>query len=76
MNLKSMTDVERRAAAKAFKEAWTGRGDEKQDAQNYWRQLLQMIFGVVSPESDVLFEHPVKKEAGKNNIFIDTVYFL
>ena len=40
MNLRPMSDVEKRAAAKAFKEAWTGRGDEKQDAQNFWRMLL------------------------------------
>ncbi len=28
-----MTDVDRRAVAKAFVEAWTCHGDEKQDAQ-------------------------------------------
>ena len=71
MNIRPMTDVEKRSAAKSFVETWTGRGDEKQDAQNYWRELLQSVFGVVKPESEVLFEHPVKKDAGKNNIFID-----
>ena len=71
MNLRPMSDVEKRAAAKAFKEAWTGRGDEKQDAQNFWRMLLSTVYGMTSPETDVLFEYPVKKEAGKNNIFID-----
>ena len=33
----------------AFVEAWTGRGDEKQDAQNFWRQLLQSVYGVEQP---------------------------
>ena len=32
MNIRSMTDVEKRTAAKAFVETWLGRGDEKQDA--------------------------------------------
>jgi hypothetical protein len=32
MNTRSMTDVEKRTAAKAFAETWIGRGDEKQDA--------------------------------------------
>ena len=71
MNIRPMTDVEKRAAAKSFVETWTGRGDEKQDAQNYWRDLLHDIFGVVQPSAEVEFEYPVKKEAGKNNIFID-----
>ena len=61
MNIRPMTDVEKRSAAKAFVETWLGRGDEKQDAQNFWRMLLSTVYGVVSPESDVLFEYPIKK---------------
>ena len=71
MNIRPMTDVGKRAAAKSFVETWTGRGDEKQDAQNFWRDLLHDVFGVVQPSAEVEFEYPVKKEAGKNNIFID-----
>ena len=62
MNIRPMTDVEKRSAAKAFGETWLGRGDEKQDAQNFWRMLLSTVYGVVSPESDVLFEYPIKKD--------------
>lgn len=51
MNLRPMTDVEKRAAAKAFAKAWTGRGDEKQDAQNFWRMLLSNVYGMVSPDA-------------------------
>jgi hypothetical protein len=43
MNIRSMTDVEKRTAAKAFVETWLGRGDEKQDAQNFWRTFLTAI---------------------------------
>ena len=71
MNIRSMTDVEKRAAAKGFVETWTGRGDEKQDAQNFWRELLQSVYGVEKPESDVLFEYPIKNVQTKNTIFID-----
>ena len=49
MKIRQMTDVDKRAAAKAFVEVWTGRGDEKQDAQNFWRQLLQSVYGVEQP---------------------------
>ena len=35
MNIHPMTDVEKRSAAKTFVETWLGRGDEKQDAQNF-----------------------------------------
>jgi len=71
MNIRPMTDVEKRSAAKTFVETWLGRGDEKQDAQNFWRQLLQTVYGVESPESDVLFEYPIKKDVKSSTIFID-----
>ena len=71
MNIRPMTDVEKRAAAKAFVRAWTGRGDEKQDAQNFWRQLLQSVYGVEQPESDVSFEFRVKNDQTGSTIFID-----
>ena len=71
MNIRPMTDVEKRSAAKTFVETWLGRGDEKQDAQNFWRELLQSVFGVEKPESDVLFEYPIKKDVKSSTIFID-----
>ena len=71
MNLRPMTDVEKRAAAKSFVETWTGRGDEKQDAQNFWRMLLSTVYGMVSPESEVDFEYRVKNDQTGSTIFID-----
>ena len=71
MNIRPMTDVEKRSAAKTFVETWLGRGDEKQDAQNFWRMLLSTVYGVESPESDVLFEYPIKKDVKSSTIFID-----
>ena len=71
MDIRPMTEVEKRSAAKTFVETWLGRGDEKQDAQNFWRMLLHSVFGVESPESDVLFEYPIKKDVKSSTIFID-----
>ena len=71
MNIRPMSDVERRTAAKAFVQTWAGRGDEKQDAQNYWRELLQSVYGVEKPEADVSFEFRVKNDLTGSTIFID-----
>ena len=71
MKLRQMTDVEKRRAAKAFIENWKGRGDEKQDAQNFWRDLLQSVYGVEKPEADVSFEFRVRNDQTGSTIFID-----
>ena len=55
-----MTDVQQRAAAKAFVEYWTGRGDEKQETQRFWIDLLRNVYGVAEPEKAIEFEYPVK----------------
>ena len=33
--------------------------------------LLQTVYGVESPEADVLFEYPIKKDANASTIFVD-----
>jgi len=71
MNIRPMTDVEKRASAKAFVKAWLGRGDEKQDAQNFWRDLLHDVYGVANPSSDVSFEFRVKNDQTGSTIYID-----
>ena len=71
MNIRHTTEVDKRTAAKSFVETWTGRGDEKQDAQNFWRMLLSTVYGVISPESDVDFEYRVKNDQTGSTIFID-----
>lgn len=55
-----MTDVQQRAAAKAFIEYWTGRGDEKQETQRFWIDLLRSVYGIAEPEKAIEFEYPVK----------------
>ncbi|HIX89273.1 MAG TPA: methylase [Candidatus Agathobaculum pullicola] len=55
-----MTDVQQRAAAKEFTQYWTGRGDEKQETQRFWIDLLRNVYGVEEPEKAIAFEYPVK----------------
>ena len=55
-----MTDAGRGAAAKEFAAYWTGRGDEKQETQRFWIDLLRNVYGVEKPEAFIEFEVPVK----------------
>lgn len=55
-----MTDVQQRAAAKEFAAYWKNRGDEKQETQRFWIDLLRNVYGVLNPEQSIEFEVPVK----------------
>ena len=66
-----LDNVKQRQAVKQFISDWTDRGDEKQDAQNFWRQLLQKVFGVEDPEKVISFEYKVKNDQTNTTIFID-----
>ena len=66
-----MNKAEKRQAIIDFIADWTDRGDEKQDAQNFWRQLLQKVFDVPDPENAVSFEYKVKNYQTDTTIFID-----
>ena len=55
-----MTPNEQKSAAKQFIANWTGRGDEKQETQSFWIELLRTVYGVESPEQYISFEVPVK----------------
>ena len=69
-----MTDAEQRKAAKQFVTNWAGRGDEKQDTQQFWTSLLQRVYGVAEPECKIQFEKPVQvdNQTGKRTTkFID-----
>lgn len=70
-----MNESERRAAAKQFVADWANRGDERQDAQSFWRTLLQKVFGVDEPEKYISFERRVEvddiKTGKRTTKFID-----
>lgn len=64
-----MTDKEQKKAAKEFAARWQGRGDEKQETQLFWIDLLQNVLGVDDPTSFIQFEKPVVVE--KKQKYID-----
>ena len=63
-----MNDTEQRKAAKAFAEAWQGKGDEKQHTQQYWSDLLHRVYGITDFSQRVEFEKRVPLE---HTSFID-----
>ena len=54
-----MTEKQQRDAAKAFASYWGEHGDEKQDTQRFWMDLLQNVLGVENPSQFIEFEVPV-----------------
>lgn len=46
--------------AKEFTERWATRGQEKQDSQSFWLDLLEHVLGVEKPEDFIRFEKKVK----------------
>lgn len=63
-----MTDVQHKAAAKQFVKDWLGHGDEKQETQRFWIDLLQNVFGVEQATKAIEFEVRVKLD---HTSFID-----
>ena len=67
-----MGDVQ---AAKKFVTTWSGRGDEKQETQSFWIELLRTVFDIENPEQYIQFEKPVLvddlKTGKKTTKFID-----
>ncbi len=51
-----MDNNKQRQAARAFVERWTGKGDEKGEAQKFWLELLQKVLGVDDSYSVISFE--------------------
>lgn len=42
----SMTDLEKRVAAKQFAEYWKDKGYNKGESQPFWISLLSNVFGI------------------------------
>ena len=62
------TQAEQRKAAQEFAEYWANKGDEKQESQRFWIDLLQNVLAVVDATKIIDFEKRVKIGATK---FID-----
>ena len=63
-----MNQVEQTQNAKDFFEYWKDKGDEKQETQRYWIELLQNVLGIENPSRYIEFEKTVKI---KHTNFID-----
>ena len=55
-----MTQIEQTQQAKEFAEYWKDKGDEKQETQRYWIELLQEVLGIENPSRYIEFEKRVK----------------
>ena len=55
-----MNQREQAKAAKEFADSWNGKGDEKQDTQRFWIELLHKVFGVEDTTNFLKFETRVK----------------
>lgn len=50
---------ERKRAAREFIARWSDRGNEKQDSQSFWLDLLQTVYGIENPVEYISFEDSV-----------------
>ena len=54
-----MTDAQKREAARQFYQKWAGKGNENQDCQRYWIDILQSIMGISNVTDVIRFEKTV-----------------
>ncbi|MCD8201210.1 MAG: methylase, partial [Clostridia bacterium] len=58
--IRKMTDSRKKEAAREFAERWADRGYEKGEAQSFWIDLLQSVFGVEDVAAYIQFEKAVR----------------
>lgn len=63
-----MDVTQQKKQAKEFIKRWKERGDEKQDSQSFWLDLLEHVLGVDNPETFISFEKRVHLD---NTSYID-----
>lgn len=61
---------ERKKAADEFYKRWANRGNERQDSQSFWLDLLQNVYGIENPVEYINFEDSVQNMMD-NTSFID-----
>lgn len=65
-----MNQTEQRKAAQDFIERWGDRGNEKQDSQSFWLDLLHNVYGIDNPTEYITFEDSVSNMMDSTS-FID-----
>lgn len=64
-----MTYFEQKKKASQFAKEWNGRGDEKQETQKFWIDLLSQVLDIKDTTSFIVFEKPVEmREKGTKYI--------
>lgn len=63
-----MALINQKRNAKQFISRWKNRGNEKQDSQSFWIDLLQSVYGVENPSEYISFESNVLMD---HNSFLD-----
>lgn len=63
-----MNISKRKKAAQNFALKWKNKGDEIQDTQSFWIELLNEIYDVEKPTEHIFFESKVKNESTQNYI--------
>ena len=61
---------ERKKAAEEFYNRWANRGNERQDSQSFWLDLLQNVYGIENPVEYISFEDSIQNMMDKTS-FID-----
>lgn len=61
---------ERKKATEEFYKRWADRGNERQDSQSFWLDLLQNVYGIENPVEYITFEDSVQNMMD-NTSFID-----
>lgn len=54
-----MNITEQKKKAKEFIKRWENRGNERQDSQSFWLDLLQSVYGIEKPTEYITFEDKV-----------------
>ena len=54
-----MNRREQKKQAQAFIQRWQNRGNERQDSQSFWLDLLGTVYGIENPSSYITFEDTV-----------------
>lgn len=66
--LRTVTDSERREAARQFIQKWNGKGKEDEDDRSYWLDILQRIMGASDATDRIEFQKKVIVEGNTKRI--------
>lgn len=72
----SNSNILRRLAARKFAEKWRGRGNEKEDTQSFWLELLRTVVGMEDVTTAVRFEQRTVDRGYTDVVIADAKTFI